>query len=84
MYQLILAQKKAKEAAMMAELPGMKVKPKYEYDSDEDTEGGTWEHKQRMNEMQATKGKRGHALVLLSGTSKNNSGVSPQFPCIQT
>ncbi|XP_064608654.1 lysine-specific demethylase 6B-like [Liolophura sinensis] len=55
MYQLILAQKKAKEAAMMAELPGMKVKPKYEYDSDEDTEGGTWEHKQRMNEMQATK-----------------------------
>ncbi|XP_072038885.1 SURP and G-patch domain-containing protein 1-like isoform X2 [Amphiura filiformis] len=29
-------------------------KRKYEYDSDEDTEGGTWEHKQRMMEMKAT------------------------------
>ncbi|XP_055375049.1 SURP and G-patch domain-containing protein 1 isoform X2 [Condylostylus longicornis] len=27
---------------------------KYEYDSDEDTEGGTWEHKLRMAEMEAT------------------------------
>lgn len=31
-------------------------KNKYEYDSDEDTEGGTWEHKLRTAEMQATKG----------------------------
>lgn len=31
-------------------------KNKYEYDSDEDTEGGTWEHKIRSAEMQATKG----------------------------
>ncbi|XP_046547637.1 SURP and G-patch domain-containing protein 1-like [Haliotis rubra] len=55
MYELILAQKKAKEAALMADLPGMKVKPKYEYDSDEDVEGGTWEHKNRKLEMEATK-----------------------------
>ncbi|XP_053679333.1 uncharacterized protein LOC128730317 [Anopheles nili] len=27
---------------------------KYEYDSDEDTTGGTWEHKLRMQEMEAT------------------------------
>lgn len=27
---------------------------KYEYDSDEDTEGGTWEHKLRKDEMLAT------------------------------
>jgi len=27
---------------------------KYEYDSDEDTEGGTWEHKLRKEEMVAT------------------------------
>lgn len=27
---------------------------KYEYDSDEDTTGGTWEHKLRMAEMEAT------------------------------
>lgn len=31
-------------------------KNKYEYDSDEDTEGGTWEHKLRTAEMQTTKG----------------------------
>lgn len=56
MYELILAQKKAQEAALMAELPGVKVKPKYEYDSDEETdEHGTWEHKNRMMEMEATK-----------------------------
>ncbi|ESO89663.1 hypothetical protein LOTGIDRAFT_125037 [Lottia gigantea] len=39
----------------MSELPGIKVKPQYEYDSDEDTEGGTWEHKKRMTEMNATR-----------------------------
>uniref|UniRef100_A0A8D8TQA8 SURP and G-patch domain-containing protein 1 n=2 Tax=Cacopsylla melanoneura TaxID=428564 RepID=A0A8D8TQA8_9HEMI len=27
---------------------------KYEYDSDEETDGGTWEHKLRMQEMEAT------------------------------
>ena len=31
-------------------------KNKYEYDSDEETEGGTWEHKLRSAEMQVTKG----------------------------
>ena len=31
-------------------------KPKYEYDSDEDTEGGTWEHKKRKKEMRKTEG----------------------------
>ena len=31
-------------------------KPKYEYDSDEDTEGGTWEHKKRKAEMRKTQG----------------------------
>ena len=29
---------------------------KYEYDSDEDTEGGTWEHKRRKTEMEKTEG----------------------------
>ncbi|XP_026684473.1 SURP and G-patch domain-containing protein 1-like, partial [Diaphorina citri] len=28
---------------------------KYEYDSDEETEGGTWEHKLRQQEMEATR-----------------------------
>lgn len=30
---------------------------KFEYDSDEDTEGGTWEHKARTKEMEKTKEK---------------------------
>lgn len=30
-------------------------KNKYEYDSDEETDGGTWEHKLREKEMDATK-----------------------------
>jgi len=29
-------------------------KPKYEYDSDEETENGTWEHKQRAAEIEST------------------------------
>jgi hypothetical protein len=36
-----MAQKKAKEAALMSMVPGMKASQKYEYDSDEDDEGGT-------------------------------------------
>lgn len=32
----------------------LKTKSKYEYDSDEETENGTWEHKQRAAELKAT------------------------------
>ena len=35
---------------------GLDIRPKYEYDSDEDTDGGTWEHKKREKEMIATRG----------------------------
>ena len=56
MYDLIMAQKKAREQALMSELPGLKSNAKYEYDSDEETDGGTWEHKQRKCEMEATRG----------------------------
>ena len=34
----------------------LKTKSKYEYDSDEETENGTWEHKQRAAELKATVG----------------------------
>ena len=50
----------AKKRAMMLQAKllesGQRIKPKYEYDSDEETEGGTWEHKQRRAEMMATTG----------------------------
>ncbi|CAL1539224.1 unnamed protein product [Lymnaea stagnalis] len=55
MYELVMAQKKMQEQALMAEIEGVKVKRRYEYDSDEETEGGTWEHRQRAKEMDATK-----------------------------
>lgn len=49
-------------------------KPQYEYDSDEDTEGGTWEHKRRALEMKKTKRKY----------FSNSSAVTspPLFQCI--
>ena len=55
MYMRILAQRAACQGG------GRRVeeredKPKYEYDSDEDTEGGTWEHKKRKAEMRETEG----------------------------
>lgn len=54
MYMRILAQRAAYQGS-----PAVKKdsdKPKYEYDSDEDTEGGTWEHKKRKKEMRKTEG----------------------------
>merc|ERR1719273_2473912 len=44
---------KKKNAEKLAQMG----KNKYEYDSDEDTEGGTWEHKARKLEMEKTKDK---------------------------
>lgn len=61
MYELILAKKKVEEAALMEEqiasmsAASFKKVNKYEYDSDEDMEGGTWEHKKRTAEMEATR-----------------------------
>lgn len=68
MHEFILAQQKLKlkEQELMDRISGPQYgkKPritkdglviKYEYDSDEDCEGGTWEHKLRMAEMEATK-----------------------------
>ena len=57
MFEYIQAKKNAMEAQAKALAAGLNVKPKYEYDSDEDTHGGTWEHKRRVMEMEATKGR---------------------------
>lgn len=53
MHEFILAQQKAKAAPP----PNAKKarRNKYDYDSDEETEGGTWEHRARLAEMEATK-----------------------------
>ena len=54
MYMRILAQRTACQGERTAK--EREDKPKYEYDSDEDTEGGTWEHKKRKAEMRDTEG----------------------------
>jgi len=55
MYEMITKKKKAQQDAEKALLTGRPSKGMYQYDSDEDTEGGTWEHKLRVKEMSATK-----------------------------
>lgn len=37
------------------EISSIFSKIRHEYDSDEETDGGTWEHKQRMKEMEKTR-----------------------------
>ncbi|GIY98240.1 SURP and G-patch domain-containing protein 1 [Caerostris extrusa] len=49
LYEMMQAKQKAEEYRRLT------GKVKYEYDSDEDTDGGTWEHKKRANEMEKTK-----------------------------
>lgn len=59
MYDYVLAKRKAMEMQYKKLEAGMKVKPKYEYDSDEEVdEEGTWEHKKRRLEMTATIGEQ--------------------------
>lgn len=48
-YQEMLRKKQEKERLEVA------GKVRYEYDSDEEVEGGTWEHKRRLAEMEKTK-----------------------------
>lgn len=69
MHEFILAQQKlkAQEQELMNSISGVNysknpkktvdgLEIKYDYDSDEDCEGGTWEHKLRAAEMEATRG----------------------------
>ncbi|GFT73475.1 SURP and G-patch domain-containing protein 1 [Nephila pilipes] len=49
LYEMMQAKQKQEQLRLLT------GKVKYEYDSDEDTEGGTWEHKKRANEMEKTK-----------------------------
>ena len=55
MYRRILAEQQIKQRAIQQQ--ERSGKPKYEYDSDEEIEGGTWEHKKRKSEMEKTRGK---------------------------
>ncbi|XP_037783439.1 SURP and G-patch domain-containing protein 1-like [Penaeus monodon] len=60
-FQLLQAKKKESERL------ARQGKVKYEYDSDEDTEGGTWEHKRRLQEMQETQAKAAELTTMAEG-----------------
>ncbi|XP_067931769.1 SURP and G-patch domain-containing protein 1-like [Watersipora subatra] len=55
MYDMITKKKQAQQDLEKALNSGKPAKGMYAYDSDEDTEGGTWEHKLRKREMAATR-----------------------------
>ncbi|XP_071488685.1 SURP and G-patch domain-containing protein 1-like [Diadema antillarum] len=56
LYEMVVKTQK-REAEMMMRKKGKDPDRKYEYDSDEDVEGGTWEHKARAQEMEETRKK---------------------------
>lgn len=63
MYELIFVKKKVEEVVLIEEqmvsmfVVLFKKVNKYEYDSDEDVEGGIWEYKNRIVEMEVIRGK---------------------------
>lgn len=63
MYELIFVKKKVEEVVLMEEqmvsmfVVLFKKVNKYEYDLDEDVEGGIWEYKNRNVEMEVIRGK---------------------------
>lgn len=63
MYELIFVKKKVEEVVLIEEqmvsmfVVLFKKVNKYEYDSDEDIEGGIWEYKNRIVEMEVIRGK---------------------------
>ena len=70
MYEKILAAKKSMEAKEARKRKSKDPdKPVYEYDSDEDIDGGTWEHKKRKEEMEKTIGTFSYlyVIILMSG-----------------
>jgi len=73
-----------KMAALYAELAAKQVQARiqknagprtqFDYDSDEDTEGGTWEHKQRMMEMAKTQTEADKLTSALTEEGKHHIG----------
>ena len=52
------------KAATASSSSGVK-RNQYEYDSDEEVEGGTWEHKARVKEMRLTEGTHVYVCVVI-------------------
>merc|ERR1719481_83928 len=69
---VVYGQLAAKQAA--AKIMAASGKRQYEYDSDEDTEGGTWEHKARRLEMEKTATEASKATQKLEQEGKHHIG----------
>jgi len=69
---VVYGQLAAKQAA--AKIMAASGKRQYEYDSDEDTEGGTWEHKARKLEMEKTASAPAKAAKLMEEEGKHHIG----------
>lgn len=54
-WQQLVDQRSMRMLTQMCRQNVKKVRQQYEYDSDEEVDGGTWEHKRRMQEMDKTK-----------------------------
>lgn len=54
-WRQLVDQRNMRMLTQMCRKRAKKVHEKYEYDSDEEVDGGTWEHKRRMQEMDKTK-----------------------------
>ncbi|CAN8011252.1 unnamed protein product, partial [Ixodes pacificus] len=66
LFEMMQAKKRAQEARAMS------GKVQYEYDSDEETDGGTWEHKKRAKEMEKTRARADELTVM--GKGKHHIG----------
>jgi len=71
-YNALLMKKKQNE------IMAMKGQRKYEYDSDEDIEGGTWEHKARKLEMEKTQEKAVQLTEAASGKHHIGDFLPPE------
>ena len=56
MNKLVAEIRAATESAVQRKKKKDPTQPIFEYDSDEDCEGGTWEHRKRFDEMMSTLG----------------------------
>ncbi|XP_030832500.1 SURP and G-patch domain-containing protein 1 isoform X2 [Strongylocentrotus purpuratus] len=75
LYEMVIKTQK-REAELMMEKKGKDPNRKYEYDSDEDIDGGTWEHKARAKEMEDTRKK----AELLTGMNRGKHFIGDFLP----
>ncbi|XP_029850492.2 SURP and G-patch domain-containing protein 1 isoform X1 [Ixodes scapularis] len=66
LFEMMQAKKRAQEARAVS------GNVQYEYDSDEETDGGTWEHKKRAKEMEKTRARADELTVM--GKGKHHIG----------